>query len=61
MHEKKKIPNDSIPLEVPGESRYEKESREAEQVLAKERAARKALSKRTKNPRKSNSSETAFL
>ncbi len=46
MQEKKKIPNDSIPFEAPGESRYEKESREAEQVLAKERAARKASAKR---------------
>jgi hypothetical protein len=42
----KKTPNDSIPFEAPGESRYEKESREAEQVLAKERAARKASAKR---------------
>jgi hypothetical protein len=45
MHEKKNIPNDSIPFEAPGESRYEKESREAEEILAKERAARKALAK----------------
>jgi hypothetical protein len=45
MQEKKKIPNDSIPFEVPGESLYEKESREAEKVLAEERAARKALAK----------------
>ena len=45
MHEKKNIPNDSIPFEAPSEYRYEKESREAEKILAKERAARKALAK----------------
>ena len=50
MQEKKKIPNDSIPFEVPGESLYEKESREAEQVLAKKRAARKALSNARRIP-----------
>src|SRR6266478_2410423 len=42
---KLKIPNDSILFEAPGESRYERERRET-QVLAKERAARKALAKR---------------
>ncbi len=47
-----KIPNDSIPFEAPGESLYEKESREAEKILAKERAARKALAKRKKNSQK---------
>ena len=40
---KEKIPNDSIPFEALGESLYEKESREAEKILAKERATRKAL------------------
>jgi hypothetical protein len=53
VQKEKKIPNDSIPFEAPGESRYEKESREAEQVLAKERAARKALAKPRRNPQKS--------
>ena len=39
--------NDSIPfVERAGESLYEKESREADEVLAKERAARKASLKR---------------
>jgi hypothetical protein len=47
VQKKTKIPNDSIPfLERPGESLYEKESRDAEQVLTKERAARKVLAKR---------------
>lgn len=46
---KEKIPNDSIPFEALGESLYEKESREAEKILSKERAARKALAKRKKN------------
>jgi len=51
--EPKKIPNDSIPFEAPGESRYEKESREADQILAKERAVvRKISAKRKKNPKK---------
>jgi hypothetical protein len=40
---KEKIPNDSIPFEALGESL---ESREAEKILAKERAARKALANR---------------
>jgi hypothetical protein len=53
VQKEKKIPNDSIPFEAPGESLYEKESREAEQVLAKERAARKALAKPRRNPQKS--------
>jgi hypothetical protein len=52
---KAKIPNDSIPFEPLGESRYEKESREAEEILAKERAARKALAKHKKNSQKSDS------
>jgi len=40
-------PNDSIRfVERAGESLYEKESREADEVLAKERAARKASLKR---------------
>jgi hypothetical protein len=47
-----KIPNDSIPFEAPGESLHEKESREAEKILAKERAAREALAKRKKNSQK---------
>jgi hypothetical protein len=56
VQKKTKIPNDSIPfLERPGESFYEKESRDAEQVLTKERAARKALAKRKRNPQKSDS------
>ncbi len=49
-----KEPNDSIPfVERPGESLYEKESREADEILAKERATRKASAKRKKKPRKS--------
>ena len=53
--EPKKIPNDDIPFEAPGESRYEKESREAEQILAKERAAARTLSaKRKKDNKKDN-------
>jgi hypothetical protein len=51
---KEKIPNDSFPFEAPGESLYEKESREAEEILAKERATRKAL---TKPKRKSQQSD----
>ncbi len=49
---KEKIPNDSIPFEALGESLYEKESREAEKILAKERATRKALAERKKNSQK---------
>jgi hypothetical protein len=52
VQEKKKIPNDSIPFEAPGESRYEKESREAEEILAKERAVRKASAKSRRNSTK---------
>ena len=53
-----KIPNDSMPFEALGESLYEKESREAEKILAKERGARKALAKRKKNSQKSDSWHT---
>ena len=50
--EPKRIPNDSIPFEAPGESRYEKESREAEQILAKERAAARTISAKRKKKKK---------
>ena len=47
MQKKTKEPNDSIPfVERAGESLYEKESREADEVLAKERAVRKGPPKR---------------
>jgi len=55
---KEKVPNDSIPFEAPGESRYEKESREAEEILAKERAARKGLAKLKKKSQKSDHWQT---
>jgi hypothetical protein len=55
---KEKIPNDSIPFEALGESLYEKESREAEKILAKERAARKALAKHKKKSQQSDSWQT---
>jgi len=42
-----RIPNDGIAFESPGESLYEKESRAAERVLAKQRARKAA--KRTTN------------
>ena len=50
--EPKRIPNDSIPFEAPGESRYEKESRGAEQILAKERAAARPISAKRKKKTK---------
>jgi hypothetical protein len=48
----KKATFDYFPFERPGESLYEKESREAEAILAKQQAARKASTKLRK-PRKS--------
>ena len=41
-----------VRLERPGESLYEKESRKAEEVLAKERAARKTSARRRKYAQK---------
>jgi len=49
---KQKIPNDSLPFERLGESLYEKESREAEAILAKERASRKTSAKPQRGVRK---------
>jgi hypothetical protein len=42
--QRKRTPEDSLPFERPGESLYEKESREAERILAK-RAVRKAAAR----------------
>jgi hypothetical protein len=44
---KKKISENSLPNERPGESLWEKESRKAEAILARQRAARVI-----KNPKK---------
>jgi hypothetical protein len=41
MKNRKKRPDDFLPYERPGESLYEKESRRAEAILAKERARAK--------------------
>jgi hypothetical protein len=49
--QKKTTPEDSLPFERPGESLYEKESREAEKILARQRAGRKLSSAKPKRKR----------
>jgi hypothetical protein len=46
---KKKISTAYFPIELPGESLYEKESREAEAMLAKQRTAHKVSAKPKKS------------
>jgi hypothetical protein len=48
---KKRSPEDLLPVELPGESLYQKESREADVILAKQRAARK-VSAKPRKPKK---------